>query len=225
MNAYNHTNLGFDGQLNNNDIKIIYFENPKLDTELRLYNGKNGDQIFVKHSGYSKSTRITPQKIVIKYDSSTHNLSWTTPLINEKFEYQIYIDKIGVIRKQNYTLCHIAEVSKLGHHKEILKSDSKNPSLILDFSKPDLGPNFGEFDIIIVAEHLEKQKFTFISATYDSTGHSDDDESDESDTDDKKDFQNSFSINGYEIKNLPEVITRIPQNKSQVSKLSKIFQI
>ncbi len=46
-----------------------------------------------------------------------------------------------------------------------------------------------------------------------------------SDTDDKKDFQNSFSINGYEIKNLPEVITRIPQNKSQVSKLSKIFQI
>ena len=187
LNAYNHTNLGFDGQLNNNDIKIIYFENPKLDTELRLYNGKNGDQIFVKHSGYSKSTRITPQKIVIKYDSSTHNLSWTTPLINEKFEYQIYIDKIGVIRKQNYTLCHIAEVSKLGHHKEILKSDSKNPSLILDFSKPDLGPNFGEFDIIIVAEHLEKQKFTFISATYDSTGHSDDDESDESDTDDKKD--------------------------------------
>ena len=78
-------------------------------------------------------------------------------------------------------------MSKLGHHKEILKSDSKNPSLILDFSKPDLGPNFGEFDIIIVAEHLEKQKFTFISATYDSTGHSDDDESDESDTDDKKD--------------------------------------
>ena len=185
LNAYNHSNLGKDGHLINNNIKILNYENPKLDTELRLYNGKNGDQIFIKHNGYSKSSLITPQKIVIKYDSSTYNLSWTPPLIKEKFEYQIYIDKIGVIKKQNYTLCHIAEVSKLGHHKEILRSDSKNPSITLNFSKPDLAPYLGDFDIIIVAEHLEKQKFTFISATYDSKGNSDD-EDEESDSDDKK---------------------------------------
>ena len=172
FNAYNHSNLGNDGQLNNNKLKITVLENPKLDTELRLYNGKNGDEIFVKHSGYDKYSRISPQKIVIKYDAKNHTLSWTSPLplINEKFLYQIYIDKIDVIKKQNYTLCHIAEVSKLGHHKEEMISDSRNPSRIID-----LGPNYGEFDILIVAEQLEKQKFTFLSATYDSTGHSDED--------------------------------------------------
>ena len=186
FNAYNHSNLGNDGQLNNNNVKITVLENPKLDTELRLYNGKNGDQIFVKHSGCAKSSRISPQKIVIKYDPKEHNLSWTSPLINEKFLYQIYIDKIGVIKKQNYTLCHIAEVSKLGHHKEEKTSDSRNPYKILNFSQPDLGPDYGDFDIIIVAEQLENQKFTFLSATYDSTGNSDED-TDSDITDDKKD--------------------------------------
>ena len=184
FNAYNHSNLGNDGQLNNNKLKITVLENPKLDTELRLYNGKNGDEIFVKHSGYDKYSRISPQKIVIKYDAKTHNLSWTSPLplINEKFLYQIYIDKINVIKKQNYTLCHIAEVSKLGHHKEEMISDSRNPSRIIDFSQPDLGPNYGEFDILIVAEQLEKQKFTFISPTYDSKGgHDEDPDSDSPD--------------------------------------------
>ena len=178
LNAYNHSNLGHDGSLSNNKVKIISFENPKLDTELRLYNGKDGDEIFVKHSGYGKLSHVTPQKIEIKYDSKTYNLSWTAPLINENFEYQIFIDKIDVIKQKKYTLCHLAEMSKLGHHKEILKSNSKNPSLIIDFSKPDLGPDYGDFDIIIVAEHLEKQKFTFLSPTCDSTGHCDE-ESDE----------------------------------------------
>ena len=182
FNAYNHSNLGSDGQLNNNKIKITVLENPLLDTELRLYNGKNGDEIFVKHSGYSSKSFAMPQKIVIKYNSTTQNITWTQPLLNENFTYHIYIDKIGVIKKQSYTLCHIAEVSKLGHHKEILTSNEKYPTKKIDFSQPDLGPDYGEFDIIIVAEQLEKQKFTFISATYDSLGNSNEDpDSDDSD--------------------------------------------
>ena len=61
-------------------------------------------------------------------------------------------------------------------------SNEKNPTKKIDFSQPDLGPDYGEFDIIIVAEQLEKQKFTFISATYDSLGNSNEDPDDSDDT-------------------------------------------
>ena len=181
LNAYNHSNLGKDGQLINNRVKITVIENPKLDTELRLFNGANGNEVFVKHFGYDAKKEPPPisfRQIEISYNNETNNLSWTQPIKNQVFEYQIYIDKIGVIRKQNYTLCHIAEVTKLGHHKEFLKTDSETPFIKIDFSQPDLGPNYGDFDIIIVAEQMDKQKFTFLSPTYNSKGEHDGDESD-----------------------------------------------
>jgi hypothetical protein len=182
LNAYNHSSLGSDGQLNNNQVKISVIENPKLDTELRIFNGQNGNEIFVKHSGFNKHTFSSPRPIQISYDNVTQNLTWTSPIPNEKFEYHIYIDKIGVIKKQNYTLCHIAEVTKLGHHEIVWVSDSKNTTKHINFSDPDLGPDYGDFDIIIVAEQLEKQKFTFISPTYDSKGgHDEDPDSDSPD--------------------------------------------
>ena len=186
LNAYNHSNLGSDGQLNNNKVKISVFENPKLDSELKIFNGQNGYEIFVKHSGYTSKSFTSPQKIVIKYDRENKNLTWNPPLYNEKFEYHIYIDKIDIIKKQNYTLCDIAEVTKLGHHEEIVESDNKTLYRVLDFSHPDLGPDYGEFDVIIVAEQLQKQKFTFISATYDSLGNNNDDPDDTNPPSDSK---------------------------------------
>ena len=186
LNAYNHSNLGSDGQLNNNKVKISVFENPKLDSELKIFNGQNGYEIFVKHSGHTSKSFTSPQKIVIKYDRENKNLTWNPPLYNEKFEYHIYIDKINIIKKQNYTLCDIAEVTKLGHHEEIVESDNKTLYRVLDFSHPDLGPDYGEFDVIIVAEQLQKQKFTFISATYDSLGNNNDDPDDTNPPSDSK---------------------------------------
>ena len=186
LNAYNHSNLGSDGQLNNNKVKISVFENPKLDSELKIFNGQNGYEIFVKHSGHTSKSFTSPQKIVIKYDRENKNLTWNPPLYNEKFEYHIYIDKIDIIKKQNYTLCDIAEVTKLGHHEEIVESDNNTLYRVLDFSHPDLGPDYGEFDVIIVAEQLQKQKFTFISATYDSLGNNNDDPDDTNPPSDSK---------------------------------------
>ena len=162
------------------------FENPKLDSELKIFNGQNGYEIFVKHSGHTSKSLTSPQKIVIKYDRENKNLTWNPPLYNEKFEYHIYIDKIDIIKKQNYTLCDIAEVTKLGHHEEIVESDNKTLYRVLDFSHPDLGPDYGEFDVIIVAEQLQKQKFTFISATYDSLGNNNDDPDDTNPPSDSK---------------------------------------
>ena len=96
----------------------------------------------------------------------------------EKFEYNIYLDKIDIIKKHHYNLCDIAFIATLPHIKKVLITDSQTPKLNIDFSEPEFGPDFGEFDIIIIAEQLENQKFTFISATYDSMGNND--ESDES---------------------------------------------
>ena len=182
LNAYNHSNLGYDGQLNDNKIKISAIQNPKLDTELRLYNGANGNEVFVKHFGFESKKKPTPptyRKIEIKYDKEKKEISWTQPLQDQFFEYQIYIDKLGVIKKQGYTLCHIAEVSKLGHHREIVETNSRTPSKVIDFSQPDLGPDYGDFDIIIIAEQKDKYKFTFLSPWYNSKGEHEGDESED----------------------------------------------
>ena len=171
LNAYNKTNLGSNGELHNTSPKISSIKNPKLDTELKILKGQNGYEIFVKHTGYGSNSVLSQQKIVIKYNHDTHVLDWTQPLINENFNYTIYIDKINQIKKQNYTLCDIAEVSKLGHFMDTKVSKERNPNITLDFAKWEIDPKtFGEFDIIIIAEQLEKQKLTFMSATYDSMG-------------------------------------------------------
>ena len=111
-------------------------------------------------------------------------MDWTQPILHEKFEYNIYLDKIGVIKKKHYNLCDIAFIEKLPHIRKVLVTDSQTPKINIDISEPEFWPDFGEFDIIIIAEQLEKQKFTFISATYDSLGNND--ESDDSKEEDEK---------------------------------------
>ena len=179
LNAYNGTNLGSGGELNNNQPKINIIENPKLDTELKISKGQNGYEIFVKHTGYSSKAFYSPKKIKIYYNRTDDLLNWTQPLNNENFNYSIYIDKINNIKKQNYTLCDIAEVTRLSHYMDTLVTNSKTPNITLDFSKWGLDKEtFGEFDIIVIAEQTDKQKFTFMSATYDSLGQNNEDPDD-----------------------------------------------
>ena len=179
LNAYNGTNLGSGGELNNNQPKINIIENPKLDTELKISKGQNGYEIFVKHTGYSSKAYYSPKKIKIYYNRTNDVINWTQPLNNENFNYSIYIDKINNIKKQNYTLCDIAEVTRLSHYMDTLVTNSKTPNFTLNFSKWGLDKEtFGEFDIIVIAEQTDKQKFTFMSATYDSLGQNNEDPDD-----------------------------------------------
>jgi hypothetical protein len=196
LNAYNNSYLGIDGQIKDNKVKAESFENTKLDTELKFYNGKIGDEIFIKHSGYDYPSVLLIQKIVINYDRETKILSWTQPIIGEKFEYIIYIDKIGIIKKQQYSLCIIANVKKLPHYRKELITDSQTPNIKINISDPEFWPNFGEFDILIVAEQLEKQKFIFKSATYDSLGNNDDDEPDDTEEEEKSEFEDEEENKG-----------------------------
>ena len=133
----------------------------------------------MKHTGYNSKAFYSPKKIKIYYNRTDDVINWTQPLNNENFNYSIYIDKINNIKKQNYTLCDIAEVTRLSHYMDTLVTNSKTPNITLDFSKWGLDKEtFGEFDIIVIAEQTDKQKFTFMSATYDSLGQNNEDPDD-----------------------------------------------
>lgn len=118
-------------------------ENTKIDTEIRIYKAKNGDEIFVKHSGFNTPSIPNIQEIIINYNNGTNILSWTQIIINEIFEYYIYYDKIDLIRNQNYTLCDAIELKNLSHKEIVLTNDSTTPNITFNFLEFDLD----EFDI------------------------------------------------------------------------------
>ncbi|MBQ6285511.1 MAG: hypothetical protein IJK67_04305, partial [Bacilli bacterium] len=167
LNAYDSTNLGFNGEIQaNSKFHFISVDNTKLDTELVL-KGKQAVEVFVKHVGISEKYQPIVKDINISFNKETRELNWTQPIESELFEYTIYIDKITILDKLGYTLCDIAEVSKLGHYSESLTTDDANPKI----NVPDLGADYQNFDVMIVAEQVEKGKITILSDVYDSEGN------------------------------------------------------
>ena len=178
LNAYNRSSLGYDGEISpnsKNQFKTV--ENTKLDTELTL-TADNGVEIFVKHVGISSKYQPVVKDIQINYDNNTRILNWTQPIDDEEFEYTIYIDKIDTLKKLGYTLCSIAEVTKLGHWSQTIRTDSRTPNITVP---TDIGKDYEEFDCIIVAEQINNGKLTLLSPVTDSKGNSPDEEP-ESDT-------------------------------------------
>ena len=171
FNAYNDTNLGYNGNIFNNDPKYITIENTKLDTELKITNTNKGDEIFIKHSGVSlnKKRVAFPDKVKITYHKDTNTLNWTQPLQGQNFTYTLFFSKIDKIKDQHYTLCNTTTGSKLGDIKAIISTDSRTPGINLDTDLPDVKA-LGDFDVIIIAEEVGDFKLTLISATYDSNG-------------------------------------------------------
>ena len=184
LNAYNSSNLGFNGEIQaNSKFNFKTINNTKLDTELKLY-GENNVEVFVRHIGVSERYQPLIKDIEFSYNKETHLLNWTQPIENEEFQYTIYIDKLDNIKKQGYTLCSITEVSKLAHYSEILKTDSKTPNITIDFSKEEL-QGYEEFDVIIIAEQVNRGKLTVLSVVYNSNGESYDGDSESVIPDDK----------------------------------------
>ena len=170
LNAYNGTNLGYDGEIPANSKEVHYqsITNTKLDTELKLF-GNDGVPVFVKHVGISEKYQPTSiLDIEINFDNKTRLLNWSQPIIDERFIYTIYIDKNGTLQKLGYTLCDIAEVTKLAHYSKQIETDSRTPN----FTVPSLGDEYNLFAVIILAEQVNKGKLTILSPVYDSSGNS-----------------------------------------------------
>ena len=193
LNAYNSSNLGFNGEIQPNskyNFKSVY--NTKLDTELKLESG-NGVEVFVKHVGMNERYQPLINDIQISFNNNSRVLNWTQPIEGEEFKYTVYFDKIKTISRLGYTLCSIVDVSKLAHYNEIIISDNKNPRLIV----PELGKDYEKFEVIIVAEQVNKGKITILSSVYDSNGDSSDDE--DKDDDDKSDDDNNSNKSNNNI--------------------------
>ena len=176
LNAYNGSNLGYDGEISPNS-KSHYqsINNTKLDTELKLFADK-GVEVFVRHIGISIKYQPKIKDIEINYDKNTYFLNWTQPIENEKFKYTIYIDKINNLKNKSYTLCSIVDFSKLGHYSQVITTDNNNPNITIDFDKPELGDQYKDFDVIILAEQVNLGKITILSSVYDSSGKKSDDD-------------------------------------------------
>ena len=176
-NAYSGINLGYNGYIMaDTNYNYLSIPNSKLDTELKL-KGNKGVEVYIKHVGLDKSYHPNINSIKFSYNSETHLLNWTQPIEDEEFKYNIYVDKIDNIKNKKYTLCSIVDISKLGRYSEIKKTNSKTPNTTLDFTKPEL-VDCTEFDVIIVAEQINKGKLTILSPVYNSRGESSDDEGD-----------------------------------------------
>ena len=168
LNAYNFSSLGFNGDIQaNSKNQFISVSNTKLDTQLKL-KGDNGVEVFVKHIGLSEKYQPLVKNIEIEYNKNSRLLSWNQPIENEEFKYTIYIDKMGTLQKLAYTLCDIVDVTKLGHFSEVITTDIDNPS----FPVPNIGKDYEDFDVIIIAEQMNRGKLTIMSAVYDSNGES-----------------------------------------------------
>jgi hypothetical protein len=157
------------------NFNYLSVPNSKLDTELKL-KAKNGTEVFVKHVGIDFSYQPKIEKIKFEYNTQSQILKWTPPINGQKFTYTIYVDKIYNIRDKKYTLCSIVGTTKLGRYSETLTTDSLDPQITLDFTKPDL-IECKEFDVIVVAEQTDLGKLTILSAVYNSKGEYSDEES------------------------------------------------
>jgi len=191
VNAYNQSNLGYDGEIAANS-KLVHYQsitNTKLDTELKLY-GNNGVPIFVKHVGISNAYQPSSvNEIVVNFDNKTRLLNWTQPIEDEEFDYTIYIEQNGTLQNLGYTLCDIAEVTKLGHYSLKITTASRTPNITV----PKLESKYDVFAVIIVAEQLNNGKLTLLSPVYDSTGNSYDNKGKSTD-DDNDDSSNTGLI-------------------------------
>ena len=74
------------------------------------------------------------------------------------------MDKLNNIRKQQYTICSIAEVSKLSHFSLSLQTNSNTPNITI----PDYGSDYKDIDMIIIAEQVNLGKITIMSNVFDS---------------------------------------------------------
>ena len=172
FNAYNNSNLGYNGEINNNEPKFLTIENTKLDTELKI-KGIKGNELFVKHSGISLSRKriASANKIKIVFNHDTKLLTWTQPIPDQNFTYTLYFDIIDTLKPHYFTLCNATTGSKLGRYKKTISTNSRTPGIKVDVENdPELDKEISQFDVIIIAEEIKDFKITVMSATYDSEG-------------------------------------------------------
>ena len=119
-------------------------------------------KIFVKHIG--TNTKYSPilNEFKIAFNRKKRELHFTQPILNEDLRYTIYLDKMGNLQNKGYSLCTLAEVSKLAHYTQTFDSDQLNVSQIIDFNKTEL-KGYECFDVLVLAQEKNNGQFMILS--------------------------------------------------------------
>jgi hypothetical protein len=161
-NAYYDTSLGETGYIaanTKNNFRNI--ANTKLDTELVLKTLGNS-KVFVKHTGMNTKYQPVVEDLKVSFDSENNLLNFNQPIQGEEFKYTVYLDKRGTLVNQAYTLCSVAENTKLAHFSGSLTSSEGSVSFPLDFKSPEL-VDYKSFDVLVLAEQVNNGKLMILS--------------------------------------------------------------
>jgi hypothetical protein len=162
-NAYYETSLGETGYIaanTKNNFRNI--ANTKLDTELVLKTtGKS--KVFVKHTGINTKYQPVVDDLKVSFNPEDNALHFNQPIEGEEFKYTVYLDKRGTLVNQAYTLCSVAENTKLAHYSGSVTSKEGSVSFPLDFKLPEL-VDYKSFDVLVLAEQVNNGKLMILSS-------------------------------------------------------------
>ena len=162
-NAYYETSLGETGYIaanTKNNFRNI--ANTKLDTELVLKTtGKS--KVFVKHTGINRKYQPVVDDLKVSFNPEDNALHFNQPIEGEEFKYTVYLDKRGTLVNQAYTLCSVAENTKLAHYSGSVTSKEGSVSFPLDFKLPEL-VDYKSFDVLVLAEQVNNGKLMILSS-------------------------------------------------------------
>jgi hypothetical protein len=165
FNAYNNTPLYHKDSIDNND-KVFYrsIENTKLDTELKLTNTiSESAKVFVRHIGIEEEYYPNVEdEFKLEFNSETNMLTINQPIADEEIKYTIYIDHRGNLAKQKFSLCSIAEKSKLAPYTQTITSKNEKVEVKIDFSSDDL-KDYKDYDMVVLAEQVNFGKLMILS--------------------------------------------------------------
>ena len=171
-NAYNNTPLKEQGDIPVNSYNNYRnINNTHLDTLLTFKNlvSKEDDKvkIFVKHIGTNQKYYPVVGDFKISFNKGKREISFTQPLLGEEMKYTLYLDKKDNFRKQEITLCTIAELNKIGHYSQSFEgaADKENVTQTIDFNKAEL-KGYESFDLIILAQQKNNGQFMVLSDVY-----------------------------------------------------------
>ena len=158
--AYNNTLLNYRDNIDNK-INIFNIENTNLDTGLNLTTD-NTAKVFVRHIGLEEQYFPYWEDIKLSFDKENSTLSFKQPIEEEEFKYTVYIDHYDTLKNKSYTLCSIAENTKLAHYSTNITSSEVDIKIQIDFNLDEL-KDYKEFDALVLAEQINNGKLMILS--------------------------------------------------------------
>ena len=163
-NAYDSTEIVPDTDIAQGTKNYFSkFGNIFGETKLK-FTGTNGDKIFVKYNGVTKSYSPTIRSsFKLSFDKEKNAIIFPRPLDNsESFTYTVYVAKEGDLSKQSLTICSFVVPDITAPYSKTFSTYTDGYSLPINFKK--IGLKKGQkFEAIAYAEQDRFNQMSFMS--------------------------------------------------------------